>query len=307
MQQAQKILAHPAILGAMAFWHGPPLDIDASLPFVTVPLKPLDGNPLQSWPALGPVEAGRINRVISATDGAAMFGMVLVGKEEIEAATRQAYTDLFDAVDGSATPHLIRIWNYIPHITAIEDGTERYRLFNAGRQAAFRDRRAGVIDPPAACALGSVTGHQLLFFMAAVEPGIAIENPRQVSAYHYPEAYGQQRPAFSRAILARDTLFISGTASIVGHETLHAGDVEAQARETIANLQAVLKEAERRGFNAAPGKARLNVYLRHPGTLQAVRRIIGESFPNEDVAYVHAEICRPDLLVEVEGCFSAQA
>ena len=37
-------------------------------------------------------------------------------------------------------------------------------------------------------------------------------------------------------------LFVSGTASIVGHETQHRGDVVAQTRETLANLSSVLAE-----------------------------------------------------------------
>jgi enamine deaminase RidA (YjgF/YER057c/UK114 family) len=302
MQQAQRLIAEPAILGAMAFWQGPPLDINALLPFVTVPLRPLAGNPLESWPALGPVEAGRNGRVISATDGAMMFGMVLVGKEDIETATHQAYIGLFDAVDGSATPHVIRIWNYVPHITGIENGAERYRRFNAGRQQAFHDRRAGVVAPPAACALGSMAGHQVLFFLAAAHPGIAIENPRQISAYRYPEQYGKHRPAFSRAMLCGSTLYVSGTASIVGHETLHAGNIESQTHETVTNLQAVLSESERHGFTR-PANGRLNAYLRYPDQLPTIQRIVSQAFPDCEIAFAHAEICRPDLLIEIEACF----
>ncbi len=41
------------------------------------------------------------------------------------------------------------------------------------------------------------------------------------------------------------TLFISGTASIVGHRSLHIGDTAAQTRETLTNIEALLGEANR--------------------------------------------------------------
>ena len=61
-------------------------------------------------------------------------------------------------------------------------------------------------------------------WLATKQPGIAIENPRQVSAFAYPRDYGPVAPGFSRAmLLPGDTplLLISGTASIVGHASQH--------------------------------------------------------------------------------------
>src|SRR4029450_6281948 len=89
--------------------------------------------------------------------------------------------------------------------------------------------------------------------LAGRTPPIAIENPRQVSAYRYPSQYGPQAPTFSRgALYLRGThalLTISGTASIVGYETLHVGDVVAQVDESLRNLDAVVDAA-----NAAAGQ-----------------------------------------------------
>ncbi len=76
------------------------------------------------------------------------------------------------------------------------------------------------------------------------EPGIALENPRQISAYKYPRQYGPTPPAFSRAMLvAPDLLMISGTASIVGHASQHAGNVERQMTEIFSNLDSLLMRA----------------------------------------------------------------
>src|SRR5213082_3849534 len=61
--------------------------------------------------------------------------------------------------------------------------------------------------------------------------------------------YGSHSPLFSRATLLRQSgglaLFISGTASIVGHTSLHVGDTVAQTRETLANIEALRAEIGR--------------------------------------------------------------
>src|SRR3546814_13424709 len=58
-----------------------------------------------------------------------------------------------------------------------------------------------------------------------------------------------------------DVLFISGTASIVGHQTLHAGNVAAQAHETLTNLQSIVGQAishDARGLATDRKSTRLN-------------------------------------------------
>jgi chorismate lyase/3-hydroxybenzoate synthase len=139
-----------------------------------------------------------------------------------------------------------------------------------------------------------------------------VENPRQVSPYRYPETYGPRSPTFSRAALAdigdgNVALFISGTASIVGHETVHHGDVREQTRETLRNLQAVIDAANSRG-TARFALAELDcvIYVRHPADTEAVREVLegalGADAPMaRHAVYLEADICRSDLLVEIEA------
>jgi enamine deaminase RidA (YjgF/YER057c/UK114 family) len=205
---------------------------------------------------------------------------------------------------------LVRIWNYIPEINGQVDGDERYRYFNAARQAAFRQSGRSISGSvPAACALGSPAGSPLsIYFLAARQSPTLLENPRQISAYHYPPQYGSQSPTFSRACVLADlagtTLFVSGTASIVGHETMHRGDVRAQTRETIANIDALLGEAnrvvgsERYGFETLA----LKVYVRRALDLSAVEETLVSTLSAPTaVVYLQADICRLDLLVEIEA------
>jgi enamine deaminase RidA (YjgF/YER057c/UK114 family) len=97
---------------------------------------------------------------------------------------------------------------------------------------------------------------------------------------------------------------VSGTASIVGHETLHRGDVAAQTRETLANIGALVEEANRIAGSAAYSLAALQykVYLRRGSDLAAIGSVLSSALPaSARVVYLLADVCRADLLVEIEA------
>ena len=99
-------------------------------------------------------------------------------------------------------------------------------------------------------------------------------------------------------------LFISGTASIVGHATQHAGDVTEQTRETLANIRALLAQAKNAGFDAFTQGHRLllKVYLHQPDSLSLVRAQVAAEFgAMQQAVYLQADVCRTDLLLEIEG------
>jgi chorismate lyase/3-hydroxybenzoate synthase len=248
-----------------------------------------------------------------------LFGSLSIAERTVEAdseagalqrATEIAYQEIFDVLDETEHRHLIRIWNYLPEINAQSCGDERYRHFNSARQMAFRKSgRATMGTVPAACALGSPAGSPLsIYFLAARRPASMIENPRQTSAYHYPPKFGRHSPIFSRACVwgesDRSRLFVSGTASIVGHETIHRGDVVAQTRETMVNIGALLEEANRivGSSQYALDGLRLKVYVRKPSDLPAIEATLSELLnPVASVVYLQADVCREDLLVEIEA------
>jgi enamine deaminase RidA (YjgF/YER057c/UK114 family) len=99
-------------------------------------------------------------------------------------------------------------------------------------------------------------------------------------------------------------LFVSGTASIVGHQTLHEGNVVAQAHETLTNLQSVVAAAVSHGARdvALLSDMFLKAYLRHPDDQPLVRQVLaGHGLDADAVLYLHADICRANLLVEIEA------
>jgi chorismate lyase/3-hydroxybenzoate synthase len=295
---------------------------------------PQPGEVCEIWRTHQRVESGQRARVHYRRGDDVLFGCISVAESEcrqadergdgdasaLHAATSQAYREIFATLDELAYPHLLRVWNYLPQINVDTHGMERYRQFNSARRNALvasgRDLKGNV---PAACALGSVNGSPLvIYFLASREAPTVIENPRQVSAYEYPSQYGP-KPAFSRASVLRETsgaiLFISGTASIVGHQTVHAGDVEAQTRETFVNIEALLGEANRVSGGAQPhvgrrgGRARFGletlaykVYVRNSADLPLIQSQLHAALGREaQVVYLQADICRQDLLVEIEA------
>jgi chorismate lyase/3-hydroxybenzoate synthase len=228
----------------------------------------------------------------------------------LERATLAAYGQILELLRESGHVHLIRIWNYLPDINRETHGEERYRQFNAARQRALKAAGYATTGAvPAASALGTPAGQPLsLYFLAARESPTMLENPRQTSAYHYPRKYGTYSPSFSRACVLTDragvNLFISGTASIVGHESLHPGDVGAQTREALANIEALVEQANR--VVGAPRysleQLNLKVYVRRAADLPAVERALALTVtPRAPVIYLKADVCRADLLVEIEA------
>jgi chorismate lyase/3-hydroxybenzoate synthase len=96
--------------------------------------------------------------------------------------------------------------------------------------------------------------------------------------------------------------FISGTASIVGYETLHQGDVEKQTYETLLNIHALLQQIPH--YDPAQGRMLLKVYVRHPDDLPMIRAKVQTEFGHGCKAvYLHSNICRSDLLLEIEGAY----
>jgi chorismate lyase/3-hydroxybenzoate synthase len=245
------------------------------------------------------------------------YAMVAISVDEagfgIEAAAAEAYQRLLIAVRPSRHPYLLRIWNYFAAINDGHGDAERYRKFCVGRARAVDG--AFNNPPPAATAIGTDGEPERvqLIALCARAPAIALENPRQTPAWRYPREYGPVPPGFSRGVLLdADTnaprLLASGTASIVGHVSQHIGDVEAQLKESLANLSALLAEGGKKTQRefSLEGCEALRVYLRKPQDLAVAESVIVASgIHRERVLYLRGDVCRRELDVELEGVFVA--
>ncbi len=315
------------VLGVASF-SGPPAPapggVEIPIAEVNTPLLLGTADVYEVWRSGQPTESGRRNRVRFRRSEKLLFGCIALAEAEVagarplapaapsplHAATEQAYREICATLDALGYPHLLRVWNYLPDINRDSGGVERYREFNRARQDALRAcGRTLNGSVPAASALGAASGSPLVvYFLAGRVAPAFIENPRQVSAYRYPRQYGSASPVFSRATLLRQrdslTLFISGTASIVGHRSIHVGDTAAQTRETLTNITALLEEANRveRAARFSLGSLACKVYVRRPADLGCIRAELTAALePTSKVIYLQADICRQDLLVEIEA------
>lgn len=293
---------------------------DPEIPCMRVPMQRLDTDEAiyEVWQGNGQLAQGQRDTIHYRHNDDVLFGVIALpetifeadtGKTPLQQATESAYRQVFALLDTLRYPHPIRFWNYIADINTHSFGLERYRQFNLGRQDAFLAHGRDVMgNVPAACALGSARGPLTIAFLAGRTAPLSIENPRQTSAYRYPKEYGPRSPTFSRASLVHlgqdQVLFISGTASVVGHATLHPADVVAQTRETMANIKAVLTEANRLTSRHEFDLASLNykVYVRHPADLAQIRAELEHCVGSTPrAAYLQADVCRRDLLLEIEA------
>lgn len=298
---------------------------DLPSPLLAMPgLSPAGSNGFASeiWIAQGQLHYGSHCDIRFGHNEEILFGSIQLAEENfglasgqadertpLHRATEAAYRQIFELLDALGFVHILRFWNYIARINEYTHGLERYRQFNAGRQDGFLHAQRPVTGclVPAASALGSAAGPLTVCFLASRStPPIPVENPRQVSAYDYPPDYGVRRPTFSRASVTEmggmGMLFLSGTASIVGHASLHHGDAAAQARETLDNIAAVLDEAQRVLPKAAFALNDLHykVYVRHPEDVPLIAGELRRKL-TAPVVYLQADICRSDLLLEIEG------
>ena len=303
----------PADRGLGGLAYGPAPGCDS----VSARVLSADGPQVDAWMTEGPFTDGRCGRVRWRHNGRWLFGAVEldegVERQGLEALAHRAYADIFATLRETGCGQLQRLWNYLPRINLDGGGLERYRQFNSGRQIAFLEAGYAAFEgAPAACAIGTLEGPFCVRFLAGTVPPVPVENPRQVSAYHYPSAYGPRSPTFSRAALVpvaddRVALLISGTASIVGHASVHPGDVVAQTRETLTNLQAVIDAAHARtSARFALSDMDCTIYVRHAEQATAIRGLFDAavgagSRASRSAVVLEADICRADLLVEIEA------
>ncbi len=236
--------------------------------------------------------------------------------DSLQDQTRSFYEQIINFLRVQGKPHLLRIWNYFPDINQKDDDFERYQQFCVGRHIAFNKHPAAnntKIQYPAASAVGSHSPIMVIIFIASHQPVLYIENPDQISAYSYPTYYSPKSPSFSRASIYQtsDTmqLYISGTASIVGHKSLFPGDISNQTRQTIKNLNKLIQHTNQQPevstyFNlsdATNGSSSLKVYLRNPDNFPEVAPLIQEFAPLcKNICYLQADICRQELDIEIE-------
>lgn len=291
--------------------------VEAGTPgIVSTGIDPVKEDDLyECWWYDGPVEHRQTgNAHIAECGDFAVIVMQVADAEpgDFRAVTCELYAELLAAVSRTGHPNIVRFWNYFSNINLGEGDAEKYRQFSIGRAEAFE--ACGITDEvvPAATGIGSARDSDFtVIALASKHDFHNVENPRQVSAYHYPRDYGPRSPKFSRAgcvsVNDQQLLLISGTAAIIGHESMHAGNVELQCEEMLNNLRELSEALAEVGQIEADAildaRSTVRVYIRDPSDVEYVKARVEEFLGgrSDTVAYLHADICRRELQIEIDA------
>ncbi len=247
-----------------------------------------------------------------------------------------AMRSLLDRV-GVRFDQVVRTWLYLGDIVGMEGPVQRYQELNRARTDFFKGidfQASGVpcsrprehahadvgMAPgagyPASTGIGT-DGSDIMMSCIALATdrsdivAMSLENPRQTAAYDYAADYSPKSPKFSRGMAlscgSHATIFISGTASITQSETRHLDNAAAQTRETLDNIEALIGE-DNLASHGLPGLGAslanlglVRVYVKRQQDYPHVRAVCQDRLGEVPTIYALADVCRPELLVEIEG------
>ncbi|MBO1337178.1 FkbO/Hyg5 family chorismatase [Streptomyces sp. VRA16 Mangrove soil] len=281
-------------------------------PDLAVPMAVTAGDPFtEVWTVSGRPRWASRDDLAYAHDGSHLFVAGVLPEQDVYTpSVRALYEKAFALVNHLDYGHIFRMWNFVGDIVGSNaEGMEIYQDFVRGRAQAFHTYMGdSTAQLPAATGIGT-QGRGIAFLLLATRSAVPrhLENSRQTAAYHYPGRYGPKPPSFARATVLDDVLYVSGTASILGHETVHRGDVRRQTQETLANIGHLISRD-----NLAPQGARgdhdlkdlrlVKAYVRREADMDEVRAVCEETLGSGvEVRYLNVAVCRDDLLVEIEG------
>jgi hypothetical protein len=225
-------------------------------------------------------------------------------------------TEIFDSLDFEINS-IVRQWNYIENILGFDGNEQRYQAFNNVRSVIYDDsfKTKGY---PAATGIGMNQGGTIIEFIAIRSDRLvtsAIDNPEQVSAHLYSkkvligdECELKTTPKFERArfikLFGKKIIFISGTASIRGEQTVGIDNPSEQTEVTINNIRQLYSKEILNKISIekmVPKYGHARIYVKDRKDFAAIKKTFRTHFGNLPVVYIVADICRPDLLVEIEG------
>lgn len=221
--------------------------------------------------------------------------------------------------------NIVRQWNYIGNILEVKKEVQNYQKFNEVRSEYYHKYR-NVHSYPAATGIGMKFGGVILDFCAVKALAslkiIAVDNPDQIRPYDYGQQVLKgkplcskginQPPQFERALFLTEnmgsTLFISGTASIIGQDTIGIDDVEEQTIVTLDNINKLTDSGRISHLSGEAGidagsPILLRVYIKNHEDFSKVKAICNQRYPGVPSVFVEADICRDNLLVEIEAEF----
>ncbi len=240
-----------------------------------------------------------------------------------------AYSLMKEILDGEnmSFSDVIRQWNYIEDILGIKTITDKkyqnYQVLNDVR-AQYYAREKFENGYPASTGIGMNAGGIILEFIS-IKPQngvniIPLKNPEQTDAYNYSQGVlvgnslnrqnKKSSPKFERAkyisINEKKTIYVSGTASIRDQETIGENDVKKQTLVTIENIDNLISDINLKNAGISNNFEKMSfsfirVYVKNRSEIKVVKEICDAYYRDVPINYLVADICRDNLLVEIEG------
>ena len=222
---------------------------------------------------------------------------------------------------------IVRQWNYIEQIAAFDGEHQHYQDFNDAR-SFFYNYSQWPEGYPAATGIGTACGGVVVDINAvyADDASInidAIDNGWQIAAHAYsqgvllgekdPRFQNKTTPKFERAKRVKqeeyEIVYVSGTAAIRGEESLLGVGIEKQAQTTVENIDYLIsrENMQKQGvplFGSSYKLKNCRVYLKDVSFMEKARMVIERLYPDVESIFLLADVCRDELLIEIEGIAS---
>jgi len=295
----------------------------------------LEVNVISMSSAEATIQYGKVNDEISYTkvetnDFCEVYYSGLTVSDE----NKSIYDKIFDSFailetalleQGLGMNNIVRQWNYLENIIEeklCDDGIlQNYQSLNNIRHT-FYSKYKFCNGYPSATGIGMNSGGFILECIAVKEKHdlqiMPVQNPAQISAYDYSnkvligsQMHALSTPKFERAKLYAFELncyelFISGTAAIHSEGSLAKENSEEQTIITLENIDTLFNSASERlnKFNKRVidhSLSYLRVYIKRRDDFIKVKAICDKYAGSTKPVYLIADICRDELLVEIEG------
>lgn len=252
----------------------------------------------------------------------------VMGSDILQQTIAQQCKEIFDKLDqiliaeDLKVENIMRQWNYVEQITSMNKGVQNYQSLNDER-THFYEKGDWSKGYPAATGIGTNCGGVVVDFDAAISDDVQVvtlDNELQVPAHDYSQnvllgledkKYKERTtPKFERGkAFSSDSYtmsYISGTAAIRGEESIENMDINRQIVVTMENINYLVsaKNLKKYGVKADigdPQYSALRVYLKNASDIDATRKYMEKYYPETDLCYLLADVCRDELLIEIEG------
>ena len=238
--------------------------------------------------------------------------------DDMSASTYEQASSIFKGIEkmlqtnGFKPSDIYRQWNYIQGITMLNDGSQNYQEFNDAR-SIFYNKCEWSNGYPAATGIGADAGGVVVEVNAikSHDKSLPIDNPLQIAAHNYSQDVldgkaidilkEKSTPKFERARLLGNTIFISGTAAIKGEQSINSHNAVEQTAETMEIMDRLVSKENIPTENNGVHYDLLRIYVKRKNDIEAVKDFMDTHYPDVAKHYLVADVCRPELLVEIEG------